>query len=93
MRRPSGLILETSLDTGKVREIETTMCLHCGKHSIAWKRERPEELGGICYTCKKAACPKCMDDMWNGKTVCVTLEEKLQRAANQEYFRTRMKEW
>jgi hypothetical protein len=92
MLRPSGYVIRTDRETGKVREIETSMCLHCNKHSIAWKREKPEDLGGICYTCGKTACKKCMNEMWNGKP-CVTLEARLQRAADQEYFRTRMKEW
>lgn len=93
MRRPSGIIIETPYDGGKVREYDTSVCLHCNKHSIAWKRQRPEDLpGGLCWTCGKIACEKCMKEMWNGKP-CITLAERLQRASDQEYFRTRMKEW
>jgi uncharacterized protein with PIN domain len=92
MLRPSGFILETSLETGKVREIETKICNHCNKHSIAWKRERPEDLGGLCPVCGKTICAQCDKARWAGQP-CVTLEERLQRAADREYFRTRMKEW
>jgi hypothetical protein len=87
MRKPSGLILETSLDTGKVREIESFMCHHCNRHTILWKGQRPSDIGGFCTICGSLICSSCV-----GKG-CDPLEKKIQRWADQAYFRAQMKEW
>jgi len=89
MLRPSGYVIRTDRETGKVTDRETFMCRHCNRHTIIYKaRQRPEDIGGFCRVCGSLICSQCVD---TGK--CDTLEAKLQRAADQEYFRTRMKEW
>jgi hypothetical protein len=87
MLKPSGLVFETDTATGNVKEIETFMCKHCGKHTVLWKGQPPDEAGGYCYSCGGMVCKACA-----GKG-CDPLEKKLEAWARRENFYARMKEY
>ena len=79
MRRPSGLILETDLSTGNVKEYDTCQCGHCGKHMPMWKHQ--SSSGYWCSHCGKSVCPQCaaLGD-------CDPLAAKIDRALSGQRF-------
>ena len=85
MRRPGGILLETNLDTGKVREFDTYCCRHCGKHIILWKHQK--SAGHFCSHCSGTICPQCaaLGD-------CDPLRKKLEGWARQQYDFDRVKD-
>ena len=89
MRKAAGIILETSLDTGDVKEYDTYQCKHCGKHVIAWKHARTaSDAGGhFCSHCAGMICPQCA-----AQGDCDPLREKLERWAMQELRFQNLKE-
>ena len=81
MRRPNGVLMETNLVTGSVREIDTCMCGHCNRHIPMW--EHQSGTGHWCSHCGKTLCPRCasLGD-------CDPLEEKINRALyGQRFYR------
>jgi hypothetical protein len=77
MRRPGGLILETDLSTGNVKEYDTYCCKHCNRHVILWKNQR--SAGHFCSHCSGVICPQCA-----AKGDCDPLEKKLERWASRD---------
>ena len=57
MRKANGFLFETSLDTGKVREVETCMCGHCNRHVVMWNGQGG--TGYWCSHCGKTICDRC----------------------------------
>jgi len=90
MRKAAGIILETNLATGKVKEYESWMCRHCNRHVIAWKYARDTSAAGshFCTCCGGVICDRCaaLGD-------CDPLEKKIARWHEQEHFRLKMREW
>ena len=74
MRNPSGIIFETNLATGNVKEYDTYHCGHCNRHSILWQHQ--SSLGFFCSHCAKTICPQCAK-----KGDCDPLTKKLERWA------------
>ena len=71
MRKPGGHLIITS--GFECIELDTFTCGHCnGIHPVKPK-EKPEDIGGLCYACWKLVCPRCV-----GRG-CDPLEEKLRR--------------
>ena len=87
MRKPGGVLFETNTSTGNVREIETFSCKHCNRHTVLWKRQRPEDAGGYCSVCGGLICSNCV-----GKG-CDPLEKKLERWAARERLYQSAKEF
>ena len=72
MLRPGGCFEITEPD-GATRYVETTMCGHCGAHRKIKPSQRPEDIGGFCYGCNRAICPRCVGGG------CVPLEKWLEQ--------------
>jgi len=86
LRKPAGFILETSTETGKVREIQTFMCVHCNRHVILWAHgDRPSDVGGYCSDCHGPICDRCVKS-----GVCDPLMKKLDRWAEQHFRQTQL---
>jgi hypothetical protein len=85
MRKPSGLILETNLDTGTVLEFDTVQCKHCGKHMVMWRHQK--SAGHFCSHCASIICPQCaaLGD-------CDPIRKKLEAAAEFEFRKYKIKE-
>ena len=80
MQRPNGIIFETDLSTGNIKEYDTYVCGHCNRHTILWKHQRGA-AGYFCSHCSKTICPECA-----AKGDCDPLEAKLMRWALSEKF-------
>jgi DNA-directed RNA polymerase subunit RPC12/RpoP len=85
MRRPGGIILETDLSTGNVKEYDTAWCGHCGKHVPMWKHQAG--TGYWCSHCGKTVCQQCAT-----KGDCDPLPAKLERWASRERLYQNIKE-
>lgn len=72
MRNPGGYAVLT--DGEGVIEFDTLSCAHCQRIAHLKAKQRPEDVGGLCYGCMKPICPKCVDT-----GVCDPIEEKLKR--------------
>ena len=73
MRNPGGYAVLTDPDKGVV-ERDTVTCKHCQKLTHVKPKQRPEDLGGLCFVCMGLICSNCV-----GKP-CDPMEEKLKRA-------------
>lgn len=72
MKDPHGYVVAVGPDG--VREADTVMCAHCGKHTTVAPATDPVELGGWCHPCGAYVCGPC-----NATGVCDPLEKKLNR--------------
>lgn len=72
MRNPGGYAVIT--DPNGRTEIDTFTCKHCNRIKHVMPKQRPEDIGGICYGCMGMVCERCV-----GKG-CDTIEKKLERA-------------
>lgn len=72
MRRPGGQLIITS--EFSCVEIDTFTCGHCNTIHPVRPKEKPEDVGGLCYVCWALVCPNCVGGG------CDPLEEKLKRA-------------
>lgn len=71
MRRPHGVGI--IYDTHQTVEMDTYKCAHCQAIKHVKPKERPEDIGGLCYVCSGLICSACV-----GKG-CDPFEEKLKR--------------
>lgn len=55
-------------------EFDTMSCAHCGRIIHVAARQRPEDIGGLCFQCFKPVCPTCVE-----RGHCDPLERKLER--------------
>lgn len=57
--RPEGGYLVTTGPHG-ITEASTFTCGHCQKIVMVRAKERPEDIGGLCYVCDRMICPHCV---------------------------------
>lgn len=95
MRRPGGYAVITNPAPGKIRldggrvemacegvtELDTVTCAHCGAVNHIRPKERPEDLGGLCKSCMKLICPRCLDQG------CTPLERQIEAMEQRDYLR------
>lgn len=60
---------------GRLHECDTFTCRHCQKIVDVPAFGRPEDVGGLCYTCMGCICPACVD-----RATCDPIDEKIKRA-------------
>ena len=54
-------------------ECDSLTCGHCNTVVFVRPRERPEDIGGMCYQCWSHVCPKCVE-----KATCRPFEKQLE---------------
>src|SRR5690348_18253186 len=54
-------------------ECDTFVCGHCNSVVFVKPREKPEDIGGMCYQCWHLVCPKCVE-----QAVCKPFEKQLE---------------
>lgn len=59
---------------GRRHECDTFTCRHCQRMVRVPAFGKPEDVGGLCYTCMAPVCPACSD-----KATCDPFEEKIGR--------------
>jgi len=55
-------------------ECDTFTCKHCCSVVFVKPREKPEDIGGMCYQCWGLVCPKCVE-----QAVCKPFEKRQVR--------------
>ena len=74
MLRPQGYAVFTDKETGKKTEYDTVTCRHCQRMFHVGPKQRPEDVGGLCFVCMGLICKECV-----GKG-CDEIQRKLDRA-------------
>lgn len=54
-------------------ECDSYSCGHCNRVVFVRPKEKPEDIGGMCYQCWHLVCPHCVD-----KAICTPLEKRLE---------------
>lgn len=80
MRQPQGYA--TLTDPSGVVEADTFSCHHCQRIVTVPPRADPADLGGLCKTCMKLICPRCVD-----LRTCTPWEESMARMEAREAAR------
>jgi len=63
----------TNRFTGKVeKETDFFVCGHCQMQVPVPVKSKAEDMGGLCWGCRRLICPGCV-----GKLTCDPIEEKL----------------
>lgn len=73
MRNPHGLFICSDAD-GKVTEIDSFLCSHCGLPVAVKPKQAAEDVGGFCRLCMQAICPAC-----TAAGACAPFERRLER--------------
>jgi len=57
-------------------KFDTCTCFHCNSIFHVSARMRPEDIGGLCKTCMRPICPKCLDKP------CTPWEKQMEQLEN-----------